>query len=67
MTDKNVADIQKARQDKRQKQGWSEAEIKQRAAQERAKYKKFSEDEPDALASGGDMSNILEESDDKEE
>lgn len=59
-----VTDLKKVRQDKRQKTGWTTAEIKKRAAEERAKYKELAADEPDALASGGDMENILEESDD---
>lgn len=67
MAEKKVTDIQKERQDKRQKTGWSEAEIKKRAEQERARYKRLAENEPDALDSGGDMSKILEESTDEEE
>lgn len=62
-----VIDLQKTRQDKRQKTGWTTAEIKKRAAQDRAAYKELTENEPDALASGGDMSKILEESDDDKE
>ena len=66
MTDK-VTDLQKARKCKRQKTGWTTEEIKKRAAEERAAYKGLAENEPDALASGGDMSNIWEEPDDDEE
>ncbi len=64
---KKVADLKKARQVKRKKTGWTAAEIKKRAAEERAAYKKLVEKEPDALASGGDMSKILEECNDDEE
>lgn len=64
---KKIANLQKIRQAKRQKTGWTAAEIKKRAAQERAAFKKLTENEPDALASGGDMANILEEKNDDEE
>ena len=60
MTEK-LTDLQKIRQDKRQKTGWTAEEIKTRAAQERARYKNLTNKEPDSLASGGDMSNILGE------
>jgi len=63
---KKVTDLKKARQKKRDKTGWTLEEIKKRAAEERAAYKKLAEEEPDALASGGDMSKILEESDNDE-
>ncbi len=66
MTEK-LTDIQKARHDKRQKTGWTVEEIKKRAAQERARYKNLTKNEPDTLASGGDMSNIAKEKDDDEE
>lgn len=63
---KKVTDLKKARQSKRAKTGWTIDEIKKRAAEERSAYKKLAENEPDALASGGDMSKILEEPDDDE-
>lgn len=63
---KKVTDLKKAQQDKRQKTGWAMEEIKKIAAEERAEYKELAENEPDALASGGDMSKILEEEDDDE-
>ena len=64
---KKLTDLQQARQNKRQKTGWTAEEIKKRAAEERAAYEKLAENEPDALASGGDMSNILEEPDNDED
>lgn len=66
MTDK-ITDLQKARQYKREKTGWTAKEIKKRAEEERTKYKKLAEKEPDALASGGDMTKILEEDDNEKE
>lgn len=65
---KKIVDLQQARQAKRQKTGWTTAELKKCAAQERAAYKKLTKNEPDGLASGGDMTKILEEqNDDKED
>ncbi len=62
-----VTDIKKARQRKRQKTGWTTAEIQKRTVEERAAYKKLAQNEPDALASGGNMTKILDESDDDKE
>lgn len=69
MPTKKIADLKKARQEKRKKKGWTMAEIKLRAAQERAAYKKLAQNEPDALASGGDMSETSKEpcDDDKDD
>ncbi|HED16755.1 MAG TPA: hypothetical protein ENI64_08100 [Gammaproteobacteria bacterium] len=66
MPDK-ISDIQKARQEKRQKTGWTHAEIKKRAAEERKAYAKLAENEPDAFASGGDMANIMGDKSDDED
>lgn len=62
----NLTNLQDARQKKRKKNGWSLSEIEKRAAEERALYKKLAKNEPDELASGGDMKKILEESDDEQ-
>ena len=66
MTEK-ITDLQKARRKKRDKAGWSIEEIKKRAEEERANYKKLTKEEPDALASGGDMTKIMEEEEEEEE
>jgi len=66
MPDK-VTDIQKARQDKLQKTGWTHAEIKKRTAEERVTYAKLAENVPDALASGGDVANIMDDKSDEED
>ncbi len=60
-------DIEKARKKKRDANGWTLEEIKRKAQQERDAYKKLSECEPDALASGKDMKKILEEKDDEKD
>lgn len=60
----DLTDLQKARKKKREQTGWTIEEIKKRAAAERVRYKNLAEEEPDALASGGDMKKILEEDDD---
>ena len=59
-----IIDLKKVRQDKRKIKGWTMEEIEKRAVEERSGYKKLAENEPDALASGQDMSNILEEKED---
>jgi len=65
---KEITDITKKRRQKRQKTGWSEAEIKEALVRERELYKSqhLSEKEPDNLVSG-DMSKIHEETDDEKE
>ena len=60
-----ITDLNKVRQEKRQKSGWSIDEIRARAAQERALYKGLGQSEPDELASGGDMKKILEDAEDE--
>jgi hypothetical protein len=62
MISKKIIKLDDARQKKRGKTGWSLAEIEQRAIQEREAYKKLAQHEPDNLVSGGDMSNIAQES-----
>ncbi len=63
---KEIIDISKKRREKRQKTGWSKAEIKASLIRERELYKRknLSENEPDDLVSG-DMSKIHEELDDE--
>lgn len=61
MPSKKIGDLKKARAEKRKKKGWTMAEIKLRAAQERIAYKKLIPQEPHALASGGDLSKTSEE------
>lgn len=56
-------DIEKARKKKRGATGWTLDEIKKKVQQERDAYKKLGTGEPDALASGKDMKNVLEERD----
>jgi ribosome-binding protein aMBF1 (putative translation factor) len=60
---KKVADLQQARRKKRQKTGWSIAEIAKRAAEERDLFKKLGHEEPTNWAAGGDMKKILEDAD----
>ncbi len=62
---KKIIDLTEVLQEKRQKSGWTIEEIRARAAQERALYKGLGENEPDELASGGDMKKILEETEDE--
>ena len=61
MNDK-ITDLKKARQNKRQKTGWTMEEIKERAAAEFEKNKKTSSEipEPENLVSG-DMDGLLKE------
>lgn len=66
MTNSKVTDLKTVRQEKRDKTGWTLEEIKKRAEAERERYKNNDLEEPDALASGGDMSKILEEDDNDE-
>ncbi len=65
---KEISDLSKKRREKRQKTGWSDAEIKAALVRERGIYKKqgLSEKEPDDLVLG-DMSKIHEELDDEKE
>ncbi len=63
---KEISHINKKRREKRQKIGWTEAEIKAALVQERELYKKerLSEKELDNIVSG-DMSKIHKELDDE--
>ena len=62
-----TSDLNKARQNKRQKTGWTSDEIKKNAENELEKFKKLSDNEPDDLVSG-DMNKIIKgEDDDKQE
>jgi hypothetical protein len=65
MTQK-IHDLQDARRKKR-RSGWTMAEIEKRAAEEFKVYQKVAKDEPDNLASGGDMNTILDEPEDEDE
>ncbi len=61
MNDK-ITNIQKAKQDKRQKTGWTAEEIKERSTAEFEKNRKISQEtpEPENLISG-DMDSFLNE------
>lgn len=63
MMTKHVSDINKARQKKREKAGWTTKEIKEKARKELEEFKKVSKDEPDHLVSG-DMGKIIRGEDD---
>lgn len=58
-----VEDINRARQKNRDKNGWTEDEIKKNAEKELEEFKKIAEDEPDDLVSG-DMDKIIRGEDD---
>ena len=63
---KQIRGLDKFRSDKQKKHDAMLSNIKRRAAQERAAYKKLAQDEPDALASGGDMPNTSKPCDDED-
>jgi len=67
---KEVSDLSKAREEKRDKTGWTLEEIKRKAAEDFKKYRKASQDneEPEGFHSG-DMKKFLEgrDEDDDEE
>lgn len=63
---KKLADIKKARQERRQRTGWTLEEIRKRADEENEAYKALDASEPDNLVSGGDMKKILEEEENDE-
>lgn len=63
---KKVSDINKARQEKREKSGWTMEEIKKNAEKELEEFKKISKNEPADLASG-DMDKIIRGEDDDEQ
>jgi hypothetical protein len=62
-----VVDLKAERQRRRQKTGWSLAEIEQRVAERRAANKRAGRAEPDELASGADMKQLAENPDDDQE
>ena len=57
----NITDIEQAKAKKRQETGWSLEEIREGIQKQRKAYKGLGDKEPDNLASGGDMKNILDE------
>lgn len=57
-----VSDLKKARRKKRNKTGWTMAEIKENARKELKEFKSTPRKEPDALASG-DMNKIYSDDD----
>jgi hypothetical protein len=63
-----VTDLIQKRQEKRDKNGWTLDEIKERAASDLKKYRKASSEnkEPDGFHSG-DMNKILEGTDDEDD
>ncbi|GAB2190656.1 hypothetical protein MAH1_22640 [Sessilibacter sp. MAH1] len=65
---KKVSDLAKAREDKREKTGWSLEEVKNKAACDFKKYRKISQEshEPDGFHSG-DMKKFLDGSDDDDQ
>ena len=62
-----VIDLKAERQRKRQKTGWSLAEIEKRIAERRAANNRASRNEPDELASGPDMKQFVEHPDENQE
>jgi hypothetical protein len=62
---KKVSDINKARQEKREKSGWTMEEIKKNAEKELEELKKISKNEPADLVSG-DMDKIIRGEDDEQ-
>lgn len=63
---KKVSDINKARQEKREKSGWTMEEIKKNAEKELEEFKKISKNKPVDLVSG-DMDKIIRGEDDDEQ
>lgn len=65
---KKVSDLTKAREEKREKTGWSLEEIKKKATEDFKKYRKISQDneEPEGFHSG-DMKKFIEEQDKNDE
>ena len=53
-----ITDINKVKQEKRKKSGWTMEEIKKNAEKELEEFNKISKDEPDNLVSG-DMDKII--------
>jgi len=63
----NLTDLEKAHQARRKKMDWTMESIEQKAREEAAAYEKLAKNEPDAIASGGDMANILEDKNNEDE
>ena len=57
-----ITDLQKVKQEKRDKSGWTLEEIKENAKRELKKFKKLAENEPKDLASG-DMKKAIDDED----
>lgn len=55
-----VVDLQQVRRKKRDRTGWTMAEIRASAAKRAAANRQLEKDEPPNLASGGDMKTILD-------
>ena len=62
-----VIDLQQERRRKRDRTGWTLAEIRERAAKRAAANRELEKDEPPNLASGKDMKSIADEIDDDDE
>jgi hypothetical protein len=66
MSEADITPIEPARRKRRKQTGWALAEIEKRLQEERELYRQIAGGEPDCLASGGNMSKILEAADDDE-
>lgn len=62
-----VTNLQEARRAKRDKTGWTVAELKERAARRAATNRALEQHEPPNLASGKDMHTVASEQDDEDE
>ncbi len=62
-----VADLQRVRRQKRNRTGWTMAEIRESAAKRAAANRELERDEPANLASGGDMAAILDDNENDED
>lgn len=63
---RKVHNLQEARRKKRPN-GWTLSEIEKRAAEEFKVYQEVAKNEPENLASGGDMGAILDEPEDDDD
>ncbi len=61
----NIIDLNQSKKNKREKEGWSIEEIKQKAKDEAAEFSKNTAVEPKDLASG-DMNKIIKGEDDEQ-
>ena len=61
----NIIDLNQSKKNKREKDGWSIEEIKQKAKDEAAEFRKNTATEPKDLASG-DMDRIIKGEDDEQ-